>query len=237
MANIKISEMTAAGGLTGDELIEGVQDGESVAMTAQAIADLASPGAVDTLYTADGELSAYRTVTIPAGGGISLQLDGSNAFQVGDDGGFFVYFQVGGGQVFSASANSFQITPDLFTQNGIYSSGPITGRKSISEITADGELSGYSGTVFVNTGAGATITVILPDSDPGTVYTITSDAGEAQTIYFNTAVGISATVGSAAVTVTDSVLGYIDIGASVTFLKISATQWMATSVVGNVGLD
>jgi hypothetical protein len=108
---------------------------------------------------------------------------------------------------------------------------------NVSAITADTTLSGPSGTVFTNTGAGGSVTLTLDDSTTGTVYTITSDASEGAGISLYTVAGISASIGSAAVTVTDSVLGYIDVGASVTFAKISATQWMATSVVGNVGLD
>ena len=81
MANIKISELTAAGALTGTELVEIVQDGVNVQTTAQDIADLggggggaitvvAQPtdltidGASGTVYTNEGAAGRV-TFTLP----------------------------------------------------------------------------------------------------------------------------------------------------------------------------
>lgn len=151
MARKKTTQLTAAGDLTGEELIPGVQDGASVKITAQAIAGIAL--------------------------GVTVIAD------------------------------------------------------------TDTTLDGTSGTAYTNTGAGAGITYTLPDSAVDTVIRIIADPAEGETIYLYTVAGISAVVGSSAVTITDSVLGYISPGGSVTFSKINATEWVAISVVGTVGLD
>lgn len=102
---------------------------------------------------------------------------------------------------------------------------------------ADATLDGASGTAYTNTGAGAAVTYTLPDSAVDTVIRITADPAEGEVIYLYTVAGISAVVGSDAVTITDAALGYIAAGASVTFQKLNATEWVAISVVGTVGLD
>lgn len=56
MTNLKISELNAAEALTGDELVELVQDGGNVKATAQAIADLATPGLTGSTGSADNAL-------------------------------------------------------------------------------------------------------------------------------------------------------------------------------------
>lgn len=52
MAKEKISELTAAGALTGAELVPVVQDGETLRTTAQDIADLGGGGASYLVYVA-----------------------------------------------------------------------------------------------------------------------------------------------------------------------------------------
>lgn len=85
MANIKISELTAAGALTGAELVEIVQDGANVQTTAQDIADFVkvlsiveqtadftADGASGTIYTNAGAPGRV-TATLPDGAAVGTQ--------------------------------------------------------------------------------------------------------------------------------------------------------------------
>ena len=78
----KISDITthATTPLNGDERMEMAQDGSTVYVTPQDIADLAGGGGGDTLYSADGTIAdASRFVTMPEGAIPQIQV-GENLF-------------------------------------------------------------------------------------------------------------------------------------------------------------
>ena len=233
MANIKISELTAAGALTGTELIEIVQDGTNVQTTAQDIADLAAPAAPDTIYTADGTLGGNRAVTIPATNNIMFSVDADNQFIVGDDGGFFAQMRADGDDVLVATTASFQIIPDTTITGALTCQSTITGLKAVTAITFDAILDGQSGTVYTNTGAGADITLTLPDAAIGTEYTFLHDSSVEGDIIINTVAGISANVGGTFMS--DTVYGTVtNTMPNMSFIKVSATLWVATNYYGGV---
>jgi succinyl-CoA synthetase beta subunit len=66
MANKKISELPLSGALTGDEKIEGVQNGDNVQMTAQDIADLGGGGASETLDAGTYSPSTTNVLNVSA---------------------------------------------------------------------------------------------------------------------------------------------------------------------------
>ena len=233
MANIKISELTAAGALTGTELIEIVQDGTNVQTTAQDIADLAAPAAPDTIYTADGTLGGNRAVTIPATNNIMFSVDADNQFIVGDDGGFFAQMRADGDDVLVATTASFQIIPDTTITGALTCQSTITGLKAVTAITFDAILDGQSGTVYTNTGAGADITLTLPDAAIGTEYTIIRDPAPGFDIIIYTVTGVSAWAGSAVID--DMIIGKLTATMpNATFLKISATAWVVTNYYADI---
>jgi len=231
MANIKISELTEAGALTGTELVEIVQDGANVQTTAQDIADLAAPAAPDTIYTADGTLTGTRAVTIPAAGELQFILDADNQFIIGDDSGFFAQMRGEGADVLLATASSVQIVPDTTITGTLTCQSTITGLKPVTALTVDATLDGQSGTVYTNTGASGDITLTLPNAAIGTEYTFLHDSSVEGGIIINTVAGISANVGGTFMS--DTVYGtVVATMPNMTFIKVSATLWVATNYYG-----
>lgn len=93
-----------------------------------------------------------------------------------------------------------------------------------------------NGTKFTNTGAAGFITATLGDSAIDTEYTFCPDPDNGFNIGILTTAGIQAVVGNVG-TFTDSILGFVASGGSVTFTKITATTWLCTSAIGTIALD
>lgn len=90
-------------------------------------------------------------------------------------------------------------------------------------------LSGDSGTVFTNTGAGGTVVLTLPTAAAGLTYTAYVDAG--QTVQFtagaSTTIRLGGTASASAGNITNNVAG-----GCVTLVAISTTQWIAIGYTG-----
>lgn len=72
MANLKISELNAAEALTGDELVELVQDGGNVRATAQAVADLARTKTLARFTPLDNQPPAANFATLDTRNSIAV---------------------------------------------------------------------------------------------------------------------------------------------------------------------
>ena len=84
MAKEKISELTAAGALTGDELVPVVQDGETLRTTAQDIADLGGGGALGyDVYAAT--LTQVEASVITSGPLVVGRIYNIGTYGAGDD--------------------------------------------------------------------------------------------------------------------------------------------------------
>jgi len=80
MATKKISELDPAAALTGDELVEIVQDGANVRTTTQDIADLGGGGG--GALTVTGQTASYTAVLADANGYVRMNVAGANTFTV-----------------------------------------------------------------------------------------------------------------------------------------------------------
>lgn len=80
----KISELPAAGALTGNELVEGVQGGANVKMTTQDIADLGGGGGskMDKYITANRQTASYTLVLADDGKLVEMNVGSANDLTV-----------------------------------------------------------------------------------------------------------------------------------------------------------
>lgn len=220
----KISDITthATTPLNGDERMEMAQDGSTVYVTPQDIADLAGGGGGDTIYTADGTIAdASRFVTLPEGAILSFGTDDNNRVYMTDDGG--MYF----GIVYS-SQPQIQVGENLFL-----SYVPTSTRKIISDQSDNFAATGYSGTMYTNFNAMSNFFATLGNAEVGVFYEFAATSSDYSLAIRpdtdNVIVFWDAAAGSRAVAEPEP-LSYLQLlpGQSATLTCVETGVWFAT---------
>lgn len=220
----KISDITthATTPLNGDERMEMAQDGSTVYVTPQDIADLAGGGGGDTIYTADGTIAdAVRLVAIPTNGTLSFGTDNSNRLYVNDEGGAYIGFVSGDNLQFNIGAGAF------------ISYVPTSTRKIISDQSDSFTANGLSGTLYTNFNASFAFTALLGNADIDVYYEFACTSADyalwLQPDTDNVIVFWDAADGSRAVAQPDP-LSYLQLnpGQSATLTCVETGIWFAT---------
>lgn len=164
MANIQISQLPAAGPLTGTELVPIVQSGVTVQTTTQAIA--ASPNLTQTFLTVNQETTLPNSRSLAGNNGVTLVDGGAQAALTVQLTGAALQFQNAGAGII-AKTSTATVAPRTITSSGLGLSvtdgNGVSGDPTIAltgRAAAVAGLGGSSGIVALS-GAGVTSVDIL----------------------------------------------------------------------------
>ena len=150
----KISELTAAGTLTGAEIVPVNQGGNNRRTTAQAIADLATP-TVEYSQVTDGTTVDLPTVNTPLAAALALKADISTVSPSGNS------LISGGGVAFTADLDLIVSTANYVIQGVEYTSPETDLTASAADATFD-----RIDVVAVDSSGQAVIVAGTPDANP-----------------------------------------------------------------------